>query len=1762
MKNTTRISILIGVLVSLMFIGSLTAFANTTGNDSLFSDVTADYNNTLFINYLANQDLIRGFPDGTFRPNDGLTRAEAAALLVRAAKVNAVTGATRFADVHSHHWAAASIEAAAAAGLISGYPDNTFRPNAFLTRAEGITLFLRLSKQPDPQVALPALEDLGPNHWAARPVAVGLAAGMVGLSADKKQFLPDAPLTRGDLARVLGILLTKDPNLYRTDLKGNLKVLKGTVTVINGKDKETKVTSTTSIGTGQVIKIGSNCDAEITFPDGTGLRLMENSEVEIKEARGRTYIASSGTQGIAVDWLALNLKQGNLFGALATLGDSQTDQSSQAIAAGLANYPRVASANEEDVKEFLSGLVAKAQQSTTSGTETKGQDLPWYQQAQAKKARVQVDMPWSVCAIRGTFWGNAVSGDGRSTTNLLQGEGQVTAGGQTVNLAPGQSTAVTGATQPPAPPVPMSQAQVGQWGNLTQWALERANDIDAHREQQVPPPPAVAAPSAQPLLGQQPVNQPVQQPPQPTLQNQPQTFNNVVNAYGSIFNGRVPDSIANLIRAAAPSQPANSGQSASQQSSSTGGGGGGGGGSSSAIGISKISSITVAYGTTLDKLDLPTQVEISLSNGTKQTAGVTWDQGTPAYDGTQAGVYEFRGTLSLSGGVRNPDNLKAEIKVTVLSQEHSVIGISNINSITVAYGTTLDKLDLPAQVEISLGNGTKQTAGVTWDQGTPAYDGKTAGTYAFQGTLNIPKEIKNPEGLKAKVKVIVLAPEIQIQTVASLSDLTVANGTMLGSLGLPPQVGITLSNGISQIVEVIWDQGTPTYNGNTAGTYEFAGTLNLPQGITNPQRIKASVKVTVMPVPQPQKVEIAAVSIIQEIPVEYGTAQENLGLPEEVEVSLSDGTYRTLEITWDQGTPTYNGYAPGAYAFAGTLNLPSEVNNPAGLVAKVKVIVSDGGTVQMPVVTELEVTADNPSVNEESNYTLKFSTDIGINEGDVVYINIYPEFNISNVDKAKVKLTVDDVDYTGLVEKYDTIFNVTITSDIAAGKKISLSIPGIINPNGESHNNQFFFGLVGINDDSGAVATVEIFPPVLAGIFKLCCSNETVAGQPEKMILEIVDQDDNLVEQEEELTVQLEAKDRYGYHVGGKFLGADENENATETEITSVVIPAGESGVVFYYCNTKVSPEGDAVQIICSGGNLDPVTNLLKIYPAETKKVSLICIGSTNIPAGQAIGLYAQLQDQYGNLVHSLSDSLSLTVSLQSTRGGVFSVDPDIEISELVFQVTDIKKFFYYQNDSPGEVTITAKPVGSEGIEESSITVVFTENGDASPLSLRLIGHSYYEEPYASQEPGSELFIANRDSGDSNRWRIYCSEEDLQEGLPAGTIFPMEVSCNLIPQSEDLIVSLSAGDETEGVKFYNQVTVNNSSPWYEGEPTNEVVIPAGCVKEKIYFKAEGSGTAIIEASATLEDDQTIEGELKINLEQAEHLVVYFPLNGEPGDTTQESVVVEPGESLPFIVVLTDSQGHPVRAKRDIDVKLWFEGGLGGYDIVQIPADYHGVQVVLDIPAQRGVISIEASVDGENAENIYGDYGEVNVVQEAVLCTELLKGWNTLSTPVTLAYDTLNQIIEDPEKIDMIVTYDGGYRKQIDLGNDGKWYIEEGCEFGLESLTAIYVKMKDDSAAHFIAQSVPAPPSRNLKSGWNLIGPTITGNFGPDKIEVEEVLSSIEGKYRMIISPGFGGQDYWVYAPGSEGRQYMELGRGYWVYMEEPATYTPIEYIQS
>lgn len=99
---------------------------------------------------------------------------------------------------------------------------------------------------------------------------------------------------------------------------------------------------------------------------------------------------------------------------------------------------------------------------------------------------------------------------------------------------------------------------------------------------------------------------------------------------------------------------------------------------------------------------------------------------------------------------------------------------ANVPEIQVPKGTPLAALALPSAVNVTLSNTATATAAVVWDGGTPAYDGETAGTYAFSGALTFQEAaISNPNQIRASMNVVV-----QRSDDASLSGLALSSGTL------------------------------------------------------------------------------------------------------------------------------------------------------------------------------------------------------------------------------------------------------------------------------------------------------------------------------------------------------------------------------------------------------------------------------------------------------------------------------------------------------------------------------------------------------------------------------------------------------------------------------------------------------------------------------------------------------------------------------------------------------------------------------------------------------------------------------------------------------------------------------------------------------------------------------------------------------------------------------------------------------------------------
>ena len=134
--------------------GGAMSFGDTTG--SSYKEA---------IDFVSSHRIMIGYPDGSFKPNATITRAEMAVVLNNYYKLEGPYSSP-FSDLPQSHWAYQYVAMAASAGLITGYPDGTFRPNNDNTRAEACVLFSKAEKRDLMHLGNASFTDVPPSHWA------------------------------------------------------------------------------------------------------------------------------------------------------------------------------------------------------------------------------------------------------------------------------------------------------------------------------------------------------------------------------------------------------------------------------------------------------------------------------------------------------------------------------------------------------------------------------------------------------------------------------------------------------------------------------------------------------------------------------------------------------------------------------------------------------------------------------------------------------------------------------------------------------------------------------------------------------------------------------------------------------------------------------------------------------------------------------------------------------------------------------------------------------------------------------------------------------------------------------------------------------------------------------------------------------------------------------------------------------------------------------------------------------------------------------------------------------------------------------------------------------------------------------------------------------------------------------------------------------------------------------------------------------------
>jgi D-Tyr-tRNAtyr deacylase len=195
-------SLVFAAVLALLLFGLVAAAGAAT-----FSDVKGKACESDVIR-LTGLGVINGYPDGTFKPDGQITRAEFAKIAIAAVGLTSAADVlkdspSKFSDVKPGEWYTGWVNLAASQGYLKGYPDGTFRPNDNITYAEAITVLVRLL----------GYNDNLPGEWPTEYLAKASELGVT----DKVKFNASAPATRGDVAVIASAVLDETWVKYNKD---------------------------------------------------------------------------------------------------------------------------------------------------------------------------------------------------------------------------------------------------------------------------------------------------------------------------------------------------------------------------------------------------------------------------------------------------------------------------------------------------------------------------------------------------------------------------------------------------------------------------------------------------------------------------------------------------------------------------------------------------------------------------------------------------------------------------------------------------------------------------------------------------------------------------------------------------------------------------------------------------------------------------------------------------------------------------------------------------------------------------------------------------------------------------------------------------------------------------------------------------------------------------------------------------------------------------------------------------------------------------------------------------------------------------------------------------------------------------------------------------------------------------------------------------------------------------------------------------------
>ncbi len=207
-QATTALIMTLGMnataIAPIALIPSLVNPAPAVAQNNGFRDVASNHWAKQYIDALVAQNVVSGFPDGTFRPDAPVTRAQFSSMLQAAYSKGAIRSGINFVDVPGSHWAAGAIRNSYQMGFLSGYPGNVFRPEQNIPREQVLVSLANglnyAPNAPTNQVLNYFSDSTSISSFARSPVAAATEKRMVVNYPNVNVLNPTRNATRAEVA--------------------------------------------------------------------------------------------------------------------------------------------------------------------------------------------------------------------------------------------------------------------------------------------------------------------------------------------------------------------------------------------------------------------------------------------------------------------------------------------------------------------------------------------------------------------------------------------------------------------------------------------------------------------------------------------------------------------------------------------------------------------------------------------------------------------------------------------------------------------------------------------------------------------------------------------------------------------------------------------------------------------------------------------------------------------------------------------------------------------------------------------------------------------------------------------------------------------------------------------------------------------------------------------------------------------------------------------------------------------------------------------------------------------------------------------------------------------------------------------------------------------------------------------------------------------------------------------------------------------------